>query len=52
MALKIDLEELRKLSGECIKCTHYNYSDATFSIECYDCKRFWTDKFEDKELKK
>ena len=50
MAPKRDLEEWRKQSGECIKCTHYNYSDATFSFECYECKRFYADKFESREI--
>ena len=44
-------DEYRELAGECTKCVHYDYDAATFTVECYECKRYYSDMFEDKKIK-
>ncbi len=39
-------KELIKLAGECVKCTHYNLEGVHFELECIECKRFYSDRFE------
>ena len=36
---------------ECLKCINFDTINDLFTIECYECKRYYADKFEVKNDK-
>ena len=49
MRQPITNEEYRRLAGECTRCVYYDYEEAKFTVNCYQCNRYWGDMFEDRD---